>query len=376
MFGRRFKIFRLLGFDVYIDVSWFFIAVLVTWSLATGLFKSQTMFAELIDKPEIRWAMGVAGALLFFASIVLHEFAHSVVARRFGIQMRGITLFIFGGVAEMTQEPPHAKAEFWVAIAGPIMSVLLGVLFLLAGVFASPVPVRGVLLYLGFINLILVAFNMIPAFPLDGGRVLRSALWATRGDLRWATRVTSTIGGVFGILLIVFGLINMLMFGNFIGGMWWVLIGMFLRQAASLSYQHVLVRRALEGEPVRRFMKTNPIVVPAHTSIADLVQNYVYTHHHKMFPVADDGQLLGCVTTQNIKSLPPEEWPQHRVSEIAHPCNDDNTVTPETDAMEALSKMNRTGASRLLVVDQGRLVGVLTLKDLMRFMALKVELEG
>jgi Zn-dependent protease/predicted transcriptional regulator len=374
VFGRRFKLFTLSGFNVYVDMSWFLIAFWVAWSLAEGWFKQPRVFPELMDKPAVRWAMGVAGALLFFLSIVLHELGHSIVARRFGVHMRGITLFIFGGVAEMADEPPSAKAEFWVAIAGPIVSVVLGFLFLALSAVPQPLPTAAVLNYLGIINLILVVFNLIPAFPLDGGRVLRSIIWAITGNLHRATRITSLIGGGFGIVLIVLGIVR-IAFGDFVGGIWSVLIGMFLRQAASMSYQQLLLRRALEGEPVAKFMRPNPVVVPSQLSIADLVERYIYVHHHKLFPVADNGNLLGCISTQQVKQLPREEWGRHTVSELASTCSPDNTIGPDTDAMEALSKMNRTGASRLLVVDHGHLVGVLTLKDLMRFMSTKVELE-
>ncbi|MCI0366666.1 MAG: site-2 protease family protein [Phycisphaerales bacterium] len=377
MFGPRLKVMRLAGFDLYVDLSWFFIAVLVTWSLASGLFPR--LYPELIDRPGVRWAMGVAGALGLFASIVLHELGHAIAARRFGLRMRGITLFIFGGVAELIDEPPDAKSEFVIAIAGPLVSVALGLLFLgIAWTGAAAgltIPTYAVFNYLGAINLLLVAFNMIPAFPLDGGRVLRAALWAWRGNLRWATRITSKLGALFGIGFIVLGVWRVIA-GDFIGGMWWVLIGMFLRQAAQLSYQQLLLRRALEGETVARFMRTDPVVVPPHTTVADLVDRYIYVHHHKLYPVASNGDLLGCVTTRKVKELPREEWGSHTVEELADRCAPENTVTPDTDAMDALAKMNRNGSSRLLVVDdQGHLVGILTLKDLMRFMSVKVELE-
>jgi CBS domain-containing protein len=274
----------------------------------------------------------------------------------------------------MADEPPSAKSEFWVAVAGPIMSVLIGALCLAALAIPLPVALAVVLAYLGAINLLLVVFNMIPAFPLDGGRVLRSILWAAKGNLRWATKVTSTIGSAFGIVLIGLGLLSIVR-GNVLGGFWWVLIGMFLRQAASMSYQQLLLRRALEGEKVSRFMKLDPVTVPPQATVADLVNHFVYRYRHKLFPVTENGHLLGCVSTAQIKNLPENEWQQHTVGEIAGRCTAENTVSPETDAIEALAKMNRTGGSRLMVVDRGNLVGILTLKDLMKFMSLKVELE-
>ena len=374
MFGTRFKIFSLLGFPIYLDLSWFVIAVLIAWSLAARIFPAQI---EGLASTAY-WTMGILGALGLFASIVAHELGHAVVARRFDLPMRGITLFIFGGVAEMTKEPPSAKAEFLVAIAGPIVSVLIaaaGFAFVLLGGEAIPPPTAAVIWYLATINTVIVVFNMIPAFPLDGGRVLRSILWHVKGNLRWATKISSSLGAAFGVVLMVFGLISLLG-GNLIGALWQVLIGMFLRRAAQMSYQQVLIRRALEGEPVSRFMNRDLITIPPSLTLERVVDDFVYRHHHKMYPVTQDGHLLGCVTTRLIQQVPRDRWQDTTVQEIAQRCDDTSTTTPDTDAMDALAKLSQNGASRMLVVSDGRLEGILSLKDLMRFIALKVELEG
>jgi CBS domain-containing protein len=231
-----------------------------------------------------------------------------------------------------------------------------------------------VLFYLGFINLLLVAFNLIPAFPLDGGRMLRAGLWKLKGSLRWATRITSGIGSAFGILLIVVGVFSFIN-GFVIAGMWWFLLGMFLNSAAQMSYQQLLMRRILEGEPVHRLMQSNVITVSPQTRVDEFVQDYVYRHHHKLFPVATNGDLQGCMTTQRLKNLSRDQWPQHTVSELAEPCSGENTISADADSMEAFTRMTQDGRSRLIVVDQGRLQGVLTLKDLMRHISLKMELE-
>jgi Zn-dependent protease len=375
MFGRRIQLFTAFGIPIRIDTSWFVVALLISWTLADSYFPS-----SYPGHPTATyWAMGIAGALGLFASIIIHELAHALAARQYGLSIRGITLFIFGGVAEMDREPPSAIAEFFVAIAGPIASVFLAVSFLVTGfvwMFAGwPGSVSGVLFYLMFINFVLVVFNMIPAFPLDGGRVLRSALWSWRKDLRWATAVTSRIGSGFGLLLIVFGVLEVIRRQDFIGGMWLFLIGMFLRSAAQGSYRQLTLRQNLEGETVERFMHPDPIAVPRAISVAEVVEQYVYRYHYKLFPVVDDDRLLGCVTTQQIKELPQEEWARQTVGSIATPCSPDNTVGPQTDALEALAMMSRSGASRLMVVEDERLVGIITLKDLLRFLALKVELE-
>jgi Zn-dependent protease len=374
MFGKRVSLFRLLGFEVRIDLSWIIIAILVTWSLSVGLFPVHFKGLSVKDY----WGMGIAGALGLFLSIILHELSHSLVARKYGMPMKGITLFIFGGVAEMTDEPPSAKAEFMMAIIGPISSVIIALIsygiYTIAAVAGWSIPVIGVFRYLFFINLLLAAFNLLPAFPLDGGRVLRSILWGVKQNLRWATRVSSGIGSAFGIFLIVMGLWNILT-GDFISGMWWALIGIFLHGAARGSYQQLINRRALEGEPVRRFMERDPVTVSPSVSIGALVEDYVYKYHYKMFPVVKSGKLIGCITTKQVKEIPREEWDRRRVEELAVGCSPENTIGPEEDAVKALSIMNQTGTSRLMVVDDGRLVGVIALKDLLQFLSLKVELE-
>ncbi len=373
MFGKSFKLFTLFGFTVKLDTSWVIIAVLVTWSLAQGLFP----FLYKGLSVTTYWIMGVIGALGLFFSIVFHEMCHSLVARKFGLPMKGITLFIFGGVAEMSDEPPSAKAEFTMAIAGPASSVVLALVFYGISIMGRgngwPAPVNGVFGYLGMINGILAAFNMVPAFPLDGGRVLRAALWSWRRNIRWATRTASRIGSAFGVVLIIVG-IGSFLTGNLIGGMWWFLIGMFLRGAANMSYRQLMVRQSLEGEPLNRFMEPNPITVVPHTSIEDLVENYIYKYHYKMFPVVQDNRLVGCISTRQVTEIPRQEWAQRTVSEAMKECSVDNTIRPDADSMEALSKMSKTGASRLLVVDKDQLVGIISLKDMMKFLSLKVEL--
>jgi CBS domain-containing protein len=300
------------------------------------------------------------------------------VARRFGLPMTGITLFLFGGVAEMGDEPPSPKAEFSMAIAGPILSIVLAGFFYGISVVVKqaglPPSLWGVLRYLGFINGLLAAFNLVPAFPLDGGRVLRSAIWKVRNDLKEATRITSMIGRVFGFVLIAYGVYSFIM-GSLMSGVWWFIIGLFLNTAARTSYQQLRVRTALEGQKVSRFMKTDPVTVPHDITVNELVEEYMYRYHYKLFPVVRDGQLVGCVTTKQTKDLPREEWGTQRVGEIAEECTDENSISPDRDAVKVLGLMRRNGISRLMVVEGKQLVGVITLKDLLEFIAMKLELE-
>jgi Zn-dependent protease/predicted transcriptional regulator len=375
MFGKRITLFKLFGFEVRIDASWLIIAALVTWSLAAGIFPQE--FPGLSSGQY--WWMGVLGALGLFGSIVIHELFHSLVARHNDLPMKGITLFIFGGVAEMDQEPPNAKAEFLMAIAGPIASILIG--FVFYGIYlvikgSGAVEYVGIVSYLSWINWALAAFNLIPAFPLDGGRVLRAALWHFKGDITRATRIASSIGSGFGIVLIVLG-VYQLFAGNFVTAVWWFLIGMFLRSVSQASYQQLRMRTALEGEHIRRFMKSDPVTVPPQISIQELVDEYVYKHHYKMFPVvSESGQLLGCVTTRQVKEIPREEWERYSVQSVLEPCSPENTVSPDADAMQVLSRMSKTGVSRLMVVENDKLLAVISLKDLMNFISSKLELEG
>jgi Zn-dependent protease len=307
VFGRRIELFRLLGFAVRLDLSWFLVVALISWSLASSVFPP--LYPGLTQ--PVYWLMGLAAALGLFASVVLHELAHALMARRFRLTIRGITLFIFGGVAEMESEPPTAEAEFLIAIAGPAASVVVAVGCLgfgaLGPLLGLPLPLTGILMHLAGLNLLLVGFNMIPAFPLDGGRVLRSVLWKLKSDLRWATRVTTSIGSGFGMFLILVGIWR-LASRDIVGGLWTLLIGIFLRNAAKIAYRQLMLRRSLTGEPVRRFMRPDPVVVSRAMSVAELVESYVYRYQHKLFPVVDGDRLIGCVTTEAVKSLPQSEW--------------------------------------------------------------------
>lgn len=375
MFLYRVRVFSLFGFDVHIDASWLLLAVLIVWSLATGVFPSTDPGLPRATY----WLMGIAATIGLLFSIVFHEMSHSLVARRYDLPISGITLFIFGGVAEMESEPTSPRAEFLMALAGPVASFVLGLLLflsfnLVASADRAP-ALAAVLWYLGGLNWVLAAFNLVPAFPLDGGRMLRAALWGWRGDPIWATRTAARAGNAFGILLIVLGLIDAIR-GDFLGGLWSFLIGMFLRGAADAAYRQTLARQILGGQPVSRFMSPQPIAVTPDVSIRELVEDFVYRYHHKTFPVVRDGRLVGCVSAAQLGAIDRSQWQQRRVADIMERCSADNLVTPDTDALEAMSKMQRGGRSQLLVVRNGQLVGILSLRDLLDFFALKLELEG
>ncbi len=372
MVGRPIRLFRLRGIPVRLDPSWFLIALLLTWSLAVGVFPAW----QPDETDVVYWAMGVVGALGLFTSIIAHELCHAVVARRHAIPMNGIILFVFGGVAEMGGEPPNSRAEIAMAAAGPIASIGIGALALGLAAFGGGwwPPVVTVLSYLGAVNLVLAAFNLLPAFPLDGGRILRAAVWRWTGDLRRATRVASRIGVAFSVLFMAIGALRFVA-DDLLGGVWLVLIGLFLRQAAIAAYQQVLVRRALEGEPVRRFMTVGPITVRPELTLSEFLNSYVYRYHHKLFPVQDNGRLVGAISPAQLRGVPREQWSQRTVGSVAVPWTPASAVTPNTAALQALARMRQTGHSRLLVVEDGHLAGILSVRDLLKFLALKLELE-
>lgn len=375
MFGRSYKLFKLLGFSVQVDASWLILALLVTWTLGAGYFPSQLHGLST----AAYWTMGFIGALGLFASIVLHELSHSLVARRRGLPMTGITLFIFGGVAQMEDEPANAGTEFMMAIAGPLASVALAVGFYLlystGRANAWPGAVLLVLRYLAFINGLLAVFNLIPAFPLDGGRVFRAVLWRWKHNLRWATRVAARTGSGFAIAFMGLGALDVFQ-GNLIGGVWLVLIGMFLQSTSGTAYRQLVSRQMLAGESVRSLSIADPVAVPSNLSIKALIEDYIYLRHIDLFPVTDGQRLVGCISTQEVKGLTADEWDRRTVGELMVPCSDENSIDANGDALKALSVMNRTGHHRLVVKDGDRVVGVLTHKDMLKFLSLKLEVEG
>jgi Zn-dependent proteases len=374
MFGYSVSLFKLFGFEIKVDISWLILAALVTWSLASGLFPEY--YKQL--PAASYWWMGATGAVGLFLSIIFHELSHSLIARRYGISMKGITLFIFGGVAEMEDDPPNSKAEFLTAIVGPLSSILIGVILFLIKLWGEvsgwPVTVTGVLSYLAWLNIVLAAFNLLPAFPLDGGRMLRSALWRWKKDLRWATNIAANVGSGLGLMLVIGGIISIFM-GNVIGGLWWFMIGLFVRSAAQRSYQQLLARDLFHAEKVKDLMINDPVVVSRSISLEEFVRDYVYKYHFQMYPVISFGKLSGCISVNQTAEIPRDQWATHTVGAVALPCNEGTTVRPDDDANKALAIMNRTGNSRLLVVEDDRLVGMIALKDMLKLLSIKIELQ-
>ena len=344
MFRTCWPLFRLLGIPVNVDISWLLILALLTLSFAEGF---PTILHEYFPRdarqlaPAEYWIMGLITALAFFTCIVLHEFGHALVARSRGMPIRGITLFLFGGVSELGDEPTTPATEFVMAIAGPLVSAVLAVGFWIVAELGYnggwPHPVVIILGYLATINGLVLIFNLIPAFPLDGGRVLRSILWGATGNVRKATRWASGAGQLFAGLMMAWGVLQFFEH-NWVGGIWIILIGMFLNGAAKSGYQQILIRQALRGEPVRRFMNVNPIVVSPQLSLRDWVEEFVYRYHHRAFPVVADGRVEGVITTDSLNDVPRLDWDRHTIAEVMQTDLGAVTIAPTADCAGGFSE--------------------------------------
>jgi Zn-dependent protease/CBS domain-containing protein len=372
---KRWTLLRLFGFEIRFELTWLILLALIIWSLSAGYFPET--YGDLPQSTYL-W-MAVIGAIGVVSSIVVHELTHSLVARSYGMTIKGITLFAFGGAAELEDEPPTPRAEFFMAAAGPLMSLVLAAVFwLLGGALAAagvPTPLVGVVSYLGVINVILAVFNLVPAFPLDGGRMLRAVLWGWGGDMRWATRIAANIGGAFGVALILLGILSAFS-GNLVGGMWFALIGLFVRAAATSSYQQLITRQVLGRISVARVMTRDVVTAPADATIAELVGDYFLGRNLKLVPVVARGAPIGVVDVRAAKSVPRDEWDRRRIAEIMVPLSPDKTISADTDAGEALERMQRSGQNRLLVMEGAVLVGILSLTDILRVVSVHLELDG
>jgi len=371
MFPARIRLFTLLGFNVSIDISWFFLAFYLVVSL-TRYFPTvvphQNFYAYVV--------MAIAGALGFFASIILHELAHAVMARNFGLPIGGITLFIFGGVAELKQEPKTPSSEFWVALAGPVASVIIAaVCYMSSVVFRSvelPVP-YGVLAFLALTNTVLALFNLAPAFPLDGGRILRSIIWWRTGNFRRATRIASMFGTIFGGILVIAGIVQIVE-GNALGGTWQLLIGIFLAAAASQSRYQVNAAENLRGVSVADLMDRSPLSVGPDLTVDALVKDFIYGLNRKFIIVAEDGKAFGYIAPEQIRRVLQSQWRDTFVRTIAERFTHDTVVSPASSAMEALRKLQSNGIRHLAVLEGNALVGTVSETNFMNYITVREEL--
>ncbi|HEY78182.1 MAG TPA: CBS domain-containing protein [Dehalococcoidia bacterium] len=377
--NNAFTLGRLFGIQVRLHFTWFIIFVLVT--------------ASLVDPDWLRlssWVVGIATSLLFFASVLAHELAHSLVGRQYGVTIKSITLFVFGGMAHMAGEAKSSGAEFKMALAGPVCSLAIGaffglVWFLTVGVLPLVAAMTG---WLALINVALAVFNMIPGFPLDGGRVFRAIVWRTTGNYGRSTRIATMVGRVIAYIFIFGGLsialisffsriFNLSFFeGMLFNGIWIAFIGWFLENAASASYRQEQWREAMQRFTVAEVMTTDYLVVPPDMTVAQLVQQYIVPSGRRFFILADEGRLHGMVTLPNIKSLPQQKWATTPVRDIMTPADKLRAVSPNQDAWTVMTQMDEASINQMPVVSENRVIGLVSRDNLIRFLRTRSGLRG
>ena len=383
-----FRLGRFFGIDLHIDWSWLLIFALVSWSL-------NSMFREIHPEWTVlaQWGLALLGALLFFISVLAHELAHSIVARARGIPVKNITLFLFGGVSNIQKEPTSPMTELMIAIVGPLTSFLLGGIFLVLGIggaalsdisITSPTgllpqlgPLNTMFMWLGSVNILLGIFNLIPGFPLDGGRVLRSILWAITDDVVKATRWASVVGQIIAWLLILAGVFMLfgvqvpLLGGGIANGMWIIFIGWFLQNAAVQNYQKAVVQDILGNVPVEKIMNPEVPVVPADIKVDDLVEKHIMKTDNQAFIVFDEDKMVGLVSIDDVRKLSNEERQNETVRDIMTPSKELVVVAPNENAAEALDRLQNRKIRQLPVVNGNRIVGLLRRKDILRWLELQ-----
>jgi Zn-dependent protease len=347
---------RIFGIPIGLDYTWFLIFVLVTVLLATSYFP-----VEFRNWPVYQyWLVSGVTAILFFGSVLLHELGHSVLALRYKIPVRSITLFIFGGIAQITREPPYAMAEFWIAIAGPLVNfVLAGILAVLQFVVGGSAELLGMVKYLTYINLTLGLFNLIPGFPLDGGRVFRAIIWGLTRNFRRATNIAVTVGRGFALLFILFGLWQMFT-GNFANGLWIAFVGWFLENAAMSQAQNLSVQDLLSGYKVSQAMGHNFAIIPADITLQKLEDDHVLGLGRNLFILEENDCTIGLLTLPSINQVPRPEWQWVKAREIMIPVDNMNSFQSDMEIVDALAKMDSQGVSQVPVLTNGQVTGVLS----------------
>jgi len=363
------QIARVMGIPIYLHFSWLIIFGLIVWTLSTGYFP-----AHYPDLPATSyWAKGLVASLLFFVSILLHELGHAAVALLNGLRTRSISLFIFGGVAQLEKDPKDGRAEFWMAAAGPLVSLMLAGLFYGAAFlpFVGPAT-AAVARYLALINLILALFNLVPAFPMDGGRLLRGALWESLGKAR-ATRIASGAGTFFAYFLIVGGVFSMLR-GDTLGGVWYILIGWFIKDASAASYHQVRLDEALRGVTVRDAMVEGVATIPSSGSVGEAAREYFMRTGYGSYPVTRGEAVVGLLCLKDVLRLSAEEREATSVQGAMRPLTDAIVADPDAPLPVAIARMAQTGSGRLLVMQGDRLMGLLTMNGVIRRLKMREEL--
>jgi Zn-dependent protease/CBS domain-containing protein len=365
VFGTSWRVARIAGIEVRIDSSWVVIALLITYSMYLRL---SVLYPELSGGGAV--ALAIVSAVLFFGSVLVHELAHALVAQARGIRVQDITLFLFGGATRARVESRGPGDEFLIALVGPLTSGLLAALFgIVAGLGGDVLsrPLAGTFGYLAWTNLLLAGFNLVPGFPLDGGRLLRSAIWKATGSLARATQIASLAGQAVGWLLVAAGVASLLG-GNLAGGIWFAFIGWFLVQAARSSYQELQLQQLLGGVEAEDVMAGDLVRIPPELSLQEAVEDYFLRYDHGAFPVDEQGRTVGLLTLRGVRRVPREQWPTRRVRDHMVPLSDQVLVAPDARMDQVLDKLQDGGAGRVLVVQDGEVVGIITPSDLTRWL--------
>lgn len=361
--GNEWRLGRVAGIEIRIDPSWTFIALLIGY---TFYLIVASRFTELATGSAVLIAIGMA--VLFFASVLLHELAHSVLARGRGVEVKGITLFLFGGATHADLETKDPTDELIIAVVGPLTSLTVGAVFWGLSVLAGETSIGYAFGYLGWVNGALAVFNLFPGFPLDGGRILRSLVWRSTNDLLRATRIAARAGRVVGFLLIGLGLFEIFFFGALIGGLWLVAIGWFLGQAALASFTHLQMRMLLEDVPASRLMTRDPDTIPGETTIDVAVNDYFMRHSYNAFPVTENGHVAGVLTMNKVRDVPADQRAATTAREVMEPLSEMCVVGSSDPVGDVVNKLMQGEVGRVIVKDNGDVVGLITPRDLVRWL--------
>jgi Zn-dependent protease/predicted transcriptional regulator len=365
MFGTSWRLARIAGIEVRIDRSWTVIALLITYSL---YLRFSVIYRELSTVQAV--GLAIVAAVLFFGSVLGHEMAHALVSQARGIRVQDITLFLFGGATRARVESRGPGDEFVITVVGPLASAVLAVVFGLVDVFGRdvlPRSVAGAFGYLAWVNLLLAAFNLVPGFPLDGGRLLRSAVWKATGSLPRATRVAALSGQTVGWLLIIGGVVFLLS-GNLAGGIWFAYIGWFLIQAARSSYEDLQLRQMLSNVEAHDVMARDLLRIPPDLTLQQAVDGYFMRYDHGAFPVDEQGHTIGLLTLRGVRRVPRDQWPSQRVRDFLVPLGDQIVSAPEDRMDRVMAKLDASDGRRTLVVEDGEVVGIITPSDVTRWL--------
>jgi len=358
---------KIIGIKIRIHYTWFVVFFLIAWTLSEYYFPQQNPDWSLITN----WTLGIISTLLLFICVFIHELSHSYIGKKNGVKIKSITLFIFGGIAEIEKEAKNAGIEAKMTIAGPLSSLVLVLIFFAVSKLSFlGIYITSMAIYLHWINLVLVIFNLLPAFPLDGGRLYRSLLWSKTGDIKKATLSAVNLSKFFALVLIFWGIANILI-GNLIAGIWLAIIGWFIIQAAKISYRQLIIKEILSKTPVAKIMDTKIISASPAISVKKLIENFFLRYKKQSFPVLYRNNLLGIVTLKNVKKLPRKKWASTKTESIMTKIEDIPALTPKNNSFDALLKMMEFGINQLPVIKNGKFLGIISKDSISLIIAVK-----